>query len=85
MGRAGRLAMRKHRHSRSDLSRSLAKAKWEELNHPTLEPEPNPEPASEPVRASWDECEKALKRAMEADNLRPSYVKEAMLTFGAFR
>lgn len=64
---------------------ALQSAKWEELNHPILEPEPDPEPARGPVRASWDECKKALKRAMEGDNLRPSYVKEALLTFGAFR
>ena len=54
------------------------KEKWAELNIPEARPE---EPEPEPVKASWDECKEALKRAMEADNLRPSYVHEARLLF----
>jgi integrase len=61
---------------------ALQKQKWAELNIPEAKPE---EPEPEPVKASWKECRDALKRAMEADNLRPSYIKEAMLTFDRFR
>ncbi len=57
---------------------ALQKQKWAELNIPQMAPE---EPEPEPVKASWDECKEALKRAMEADNLRPSYVYEAQLLF----
>ena len=53
---------------------ALQKQKWAELNIPEAEPEPSRQP--EPVKASWDECKDALKRAMEADNLRPSYVHD---------
>ena len=47
---------------------ALQKQKWAELNIPEAEPE---EPEPEPVKASWKDCHDALKRAMEADNLRP--------------
>jgi len=61
---------------------ALQKQKWAELNIPEAEPE---EPAPEPITASWDECKTALKRAMEADTLRPSYVYDTGLMFDAFR
>jgi len=61
---------------------ALQKQKWAELNIPEAEPE---EPPPEPIKASWDECKAALKRAMEADNLRPSYVYDTGLMFDAFR
>lgn len=61
---------------------ALQKQKWAELNVPEARPE---EPAPEPVKASWDECKEALKRAMEADNLRPSYVRDIQWRFGAFQ
>ena len=65
---------------------ALRKQKWAELNIRGCEPDPEPDPEpTEPVRATWDECKDALERAMEADNLRPSYVKEALLTFDGFR
>jgi hypothetical protein len=61
---------------------SLQKAKWAELNIPEAQPE---EPAPEPVKATWEECKEALKPAMEADNLRPSYVSDMLWRFDAFR
>jgi integrase len=61
---------------------ALQKQKWAELNVPGCEPE---EPALEIVKASWGECKEALKRAMEADNLRPSYVYDAGLAFASLR
>jgi integrase len=61
---------------------ALQKQKWAELNIPEARPE---EPAPEPVKASWDECKEALKRAMEADNLRPSYVHDSVWMLGVFR
>ncbi len=33
----------------------------------------------------WQECRDALQRAMEADNLRPSYVADALITFDGLR
>jgi integrase len=59
------------------------KAKWAELNTPVPVPENEAEP--EPVKASWGDCREALKRAMQADNLRPSYVNDATLVFDKFR
>lgn len=58
---------------------SLAKVKWAELNGltpPEAEPEPVAEPAALPT---WSDCRNALQRAMEADNLRPSYVADALI------
>jgi len=58
---------------------ALRKQKWAELNIPECEPEPEPDPKpAEPVKATWDECKEALKRAMEADNLRPSYIHDSV-------
>jgi integrase len=56
---------------------SQLKAKWAVLNAPTEKPGPEPEP----VKASWQECRDAFERAMQADNLRPSYLKDATLMF----
>ena len=60
---------------------ALQKKKWAELNIPECEPE---EPEPEPVKATWKECKDALKRAMEADNLRPGYVSDSLLMFDKF-
>lgn len=55
---------------------SLRVAKMEELNAPDA-------PANRKA-ATWEECREALKRAMEADNLLPSYVADALLMFDKF-
>lgn len=60
---------------------SLRQAKWDELNGRVDVAQPELEPL---VKASWKECSDALKRAMTADNLRPRYVEEALLTFDVF-
>jgi integrase len=65
---------------------ALAKVKWAELNIPGMaepEPEPDPEPVKAP--ADWLECRDALQRAMEADNLRPNYVNDALMTFDCLK
>lgn len=59
---------------------ALQKAKWAALNAP---PEQRPKP--EPVKPTWQECRAALDRAMRADNLRPSYVANSLLTFDQFQ
>jgi integrase len=65
---------------------ALQKQKWAELNVPGCEPEePAAEPAPEPVKATWDECKEAVRRAMEADNLRPSYIYDASLALDGLR
>jgi integrase len=47
---------------------ALQKQKWAELNVPGCESEePAAEPAPEPVKATWDACKEAVRRAMEAD------------------
>ncbi|MGE0607698.1 MAG: tyrosine-type recombinase/integrase [Pirellulales bacterium] len=56
------------------------KAKWAEVNRITP-PTEKPAAAPEPVKATWKECRDALARAMEADNLRPSYVADSLLMF----
>ncbi|MEN6405893.1 MAG: hypothetical protein ABFC77_05420 [Thermoguttaceae bacterium] len=61
---------------------ALQKQKWAELNIPQMAPE---EPEPEPVKASWDECKEALKRAMEADNSRPKSVSDYLIMFDGFR
>jgi integrase len=58
------------------------KQKWAELNIPEARPE---EPVPKPVKPSWDECKEALKRAMEADNLRPSYIHDSLWMVDVFR
>ena len=63
--------------------KSLQKAKWTELNIPGAAPaEPEPEPAAP---ATWEDCRAAFSRAMEADQLRPSYVSDALITFDGLR
>jgi integrase len=39
----------------------------------------------EPAKATWQECRDALKRAMTADNLRPTYISNVLLTFDQLR
>ena len=55
---------------------TLQKDKWAEVNG--LKPEPE-EPPPKVVGPTWDDCRQALRRAMEADNLRPSYVNDSVL------
>jgi len=57
----------------------LQKIKWAEVNllAPTRELEAEPEAP----RLPWGVCRDALERAMRADNLRPSYVADALLMF----
>ncbi|MEQ8784647.1 MAG: hypothetical protein RIC55_00025 [Pirellulaceae bacterium] len=43
-----------------------------------VEPEPEPEPEPAPV-SSWKECRDSLDKSMRADNLRPSYISDAVL------
>jgi integrase len=64
---------------------SLAKIKWAELNGLTP-PEPDVEPIPEPAALpTWDDCRNALQRAMEADNLRPSYVADALIALDVLK
>ncbi len=66
-------------------------AKWDELNGPVqptseLALPPEPEPALEKKSGpTWQECKIALERAMQADNLRPSYVSDAVLMLESVR
>lgn len=62
---------------------ALQKAKWAALNVPGFAP-PEP-PAPEPIKATWQDCRDALQRAMEADNLRPSYVSDAVAMLDRLR
>jgi integrase len=62
---------------------ALQKAKWAELNIPGAAPEQEPIDAKPPP--TWQECSDALQRALEADNLRPSYVSDCSLTLEGFR
>jgi integrase len=41
--------------------------------------QPPPEPEAEIIKPTWQDCRDALKRAMEADNLRTSTVADAMM------
>jgi integrase len=64
---------------------SLAKIKWAELNGLTP-PEPAAEPTPVPLNLpTWEDCRNALQRAMEADNLRPSYVSDALISLDVLR
>jgi hypothetical protein len=58
----------------------LRKRKFDELNG--LVPV-----AIEPVtpdKASWQQCRDALERSLKADNCRPTYIFDALLTFDVF-
>ncbi|OYV91450.1 MAG: hypothetical protein B7Z73_05505 [Planctomycetia bacterium 21-64-5] len=63
----------------------LRKAKWAELNIPGAAPVPEPEPEPERPKIGWQDCKEALERAMTADNLRPSYIRDALLTLEGLR
>jgi integrase len=63
-------------------ARSLQRLKWAEVNGITP---PRAEYIPEVPKFSWADCRAALKRAMEADNLRPSYVADALLRFDALQ
>jgi integrase len=64
---------------------ALAKVKWAELNIPGAAPEPESEPIEPKALPTWQECHEALERSMRADNLRPNYVKDALLTLNCLR
>jgi hypothetical protein len=55
----------------------LKKAKWASLN---VKDPANGEPPPE-TRPTWEDCRAAIKRAMEADNLRQNYIDDALLNF----
>lgn len=59
-------------------ARFLQERLWDEING-------RGEPATPPPAASWDECRDALVRAMEAENLRPSYILDSAITFNGLR
>jgi integrase len=59
---------------------ALCKKKWAELNGLITPPAPIVEEAPAPAKATWNDCREAMRRAMNADNLRPSYVADAVLT-----
>ena len=64
---------------------TLQKTKWAELNLPGEAPYPEPELVAPPKLISWSDCRNALRRALEADNLRPSYVEDCLLVFEGLR
>jgi hypothetical protein len=66
---------------------TLRQAKWDELNDraPPRAEQTSPLPESEVFKASWQQCHEAIERAMAADNLRPKYIEEALLTFDVLR
>jgi integrase len=63
-------------------AKELRAVKYAELNG-FIEPEPEPEP--EPIKPTWQDCRDALERAMLADNLRPSYVADAVLMLDSLK
>ena len=71
-------------------AKALQDAKWDQLiralEPPKTEPSVQPTPAvEEKPRPTWQECKTALQRAMQADNLRPSYVSDAGLMLESVR
>ncbi len=64
---------------------ALQKVKWAELNIPGAAPNPKPEETNGRPAPTWQECEDALQRAREADNLRPSYVSDCLLMLESVR
>lgn len=64
----------------SDKSKAkyLQERKWDEVNGRVESAPPLPS-------ATWDDCRDAFTRAMEAENLRPSYVLDAAITFDGLR
>ncbi|HEY4313199.1 MAG TPA: hypothetical protein VGN12_27355 [Pirellulales bacterium] len=64
---------------------SLRKLKWAEVNGLLPQAPIALEPEPEPFRPSWLDCRDAVERAMRADNLRPSYVADALLLFDALQ
>ena len=67
---------------------ALRKLRWAEINglitskQPARESEPAAEAAPLPT---WQECRDSLERAMTADNLRPSYISDAVLLFDSLQ
>lgn len=71
---------------------SLQKVKWAELNIPGAALSPaaalDAEAAaagSRATRATWQDCRDALRRSMEADNLRPASVSDYLMAFETLR
>ena len=77
----------------ADKTKAKAKRdlKWDELNRtqqPAVDPMITAVPASvEENRPgpTWEDCKKAMRRAMEADKLRPSYVNDSLLMLESVR
>jgi integrase len=59
-------------------AKHLQERKWDEVNGRV-------EPSTPPTSATWDDCRDAFTRAMEAENLRPSYVLDSAITFDGLR
>jgi integrase len=63
----------------------LRKLKWAELNLPCAAPA-EPKPVEEKIPGpTWDDCRASLRRAMEADKLRPTYVNDSLLMLDSVR
>ena len=56
----------------------LQQQRWDVVNGRVESSEP-------PPSASWVECRDAFNRAMEAENLRPSYILDSTITFDGLR
>ena len=63
----------------------LAKIKWAELNGLMHRAKPTTDIPEEASKPSWQQCRDAVSRAMAADNLRPSYISDALLCFDRLR
>jgi integrase len=70
---------------------SLRDVKWDELNR-SEQSKADPLLAAAPaaveqklLRPGWDDCRSALRRAMEADNLRPPSISDALMVFDSVR
>jgi integrase len=73
--------------STGDLTQAEAyrKAKWVELNIPGMAPAAPAAVEDAKPGPTWDDCRTALRRAMEADRLRPASVADALLVFESVR
>jgi integrase len=70
---------------------ALRDLKWDELNRPqqlAIDPLIAAVPASVEEKRpgpTWDDCKKAIRRAMEADKLRPASVSDALMMLASVR
>jgi integrase len=65
-------------------AREIQRLKWAEING-LIPPQEAAEPEPNPANPSWQQCNDALKRAMKADNLRSSYVSDALGLLNALK